>query len=149
MGFTSCQDEYFPTWWTQYPLRVPMLVAWASGRYAQRCENEADETIARRAIKSLQGWLPCDADIVTNELLGWYTHNWQQDPFSRGAYSYPGLGGIEAAEQLASSLESTLFFAGEATTTNGHFGTVHGAIGTGERAANEIITALKSKTHQE
>jgi monoamine oxidase len=35
-------------------------------------------------------------------------------------------------------LEDTLFFAGEATNTEGHQGTVHGAIATGLRAAQEI-----------
>ncbi len=33
----------------------------------------------------------------------------------------------------------TLFFAGEATNSDGHHGTVHGAIATGARAACEIL----------
>jgi tetratricopeptide (TPR) repeat protein len=35
-----------------------------------------------------------------------------------------------------------LFFAGEATNTNGHTGTVHGTIATGRRAAREVIDGL-------
>jgi monoamine oxidase len=33
----------------------------------------------------------------------------------------------------------TLFFAGEATLTNGHAATVHGAVESGRRAADEIL----------
>ena len=40
---------------------------------------------------------------------------------------------------LAQPVEDTLFFAGEATDTSGHTGTVHGALATGERAAQLIL----------
>jgi monoamine oxidase len=40
------------------------------------------------------------------------------------------------------SPEDTLFFAGEATDTTGHNGTVHGAIASGHRAANQILRTL-------
>jgi len=36
-------------------------------------------------------------------------------------------------------VEDTIFFAGEATNTEGHHGTVHGALATGIRAAREIL----------
>jgi monoamine oxidase len=34
----------------------------------------------------------------------------------------------------------TLFFAGEATDFSGHNGTLHGAIGSGQRAATELLS---------
>ena len=40
---------------------------------------------------------------------------------------------------LARSIDNTLFFAAEATDTAGHDGTVHGAIASGRRAAQEIL----------
>jgi hypothetical protein len=49
------------------------------------------------------------------------------------------VGGLEAARVLAEPIEKTLFFAGEATDFAGHFGTVHGAISSGVRAAMEIL----------
>jgi len=52
-----------------------------------------------------------------------------------------GVGGIDAPEQLAKSLDNKLYFAGEATDVNGHWGTVHGAISSGLRVAGEIIDA--------
>ena len=41
------------------------------------------------------------------------------------------------------SLDRTLFFAGEATDTSGHNGTVHGAIASGYRAANEVLQKMR------
>lgn len=76
-------------------------------------------------------------------LEAFYTHNWQADKFSTGAYSYIPVGGIDASEALARPIEDTLFFAGEATNTEGHQGTVHGAIATGLRAAREIIAVAR------
>ena len=69
-------------------------------------------------------------------------HDWSDDPFSRGAYSYIKVGGLSARAALASPVEKTLFFAGEATATDGQGGTVNGALVTGERAAREAATAL-------
>ncbi len=68
-----------------------------------------------------------------------YVHDWQADPFSRGAYSYAKVGGDGAQRALTEPLERTLFFAGEATDYYGHHGTVHGAIASGQRAAAEIL----------
>ena len=72
-----------------------------------------------------------------------YVHDWQTDPFSRGAYSYGKVGAVEAQRELGSPVENTLFFAGEATDTSGNNGTVHGAIASGYRAAGEIIQASR------
>jgi monoamine oxidase len=73
-----------------------------------------------------------------------YMHDWQADPFSRGAYSYAKVGADGAHAALASPVGNTLFFAGEATDTGGHNGTVHGAIASGERAAAEILTSISA-----
>jgi monoamine oxidase len=72
-------------------------------------------------------------------LEGAYFHDWQCDPFSRGAYSYGRVGADGAQEELAKSVDNTLFFAGEATASPGSNGTVHGAMASGYRAAREIL----------
>jgi uncharacterized protein with NAD-binding domain and iron-sulfur cluster len=41
---------------------------------------------------------------------------------------------------LAEPISDTLFFAGEATNTEGNAGTMHGAIQTGYRAAEEVLS---------
>jgi monoamine oxidase len=75
-------------------------------------------------------------------LTGFWMHDWLGDPYSRGAYSYPIVGGGDAAKVLARPIKRTLFFAGEAIDTEMRSGTVHGAIGSGRRAAEAAIRAL-------
>ena len=62
------------------------------------------------------------------------------DPFSLGAYSYVKVGGEGCQKTLGAPIENTLFFAGEATDTSGNNGTVHGAIASGKRATQEILS---------
>ena len=69
-------------------------------------------------------------------------HDWQADPFSRGAYSYAAVGGMDAAKTLGTPVANTLYFAGEATNGDGYNGTVHGAIATGLRAAKELLQSF-------
>ena len=75
---------------------------------------------------------------------GVWTHNWELDPFARGAYSYQRVGGANATDMLARPLKRTLFFAGEATGTGGSTGTVDGAIGTGRRAAKQLMRVFST-----
>jgi monoamine oxidase len=74
---------------------------------------------------------------------GVWTHNWELDPFARGAYSYQRVGAANATDVLSRPLKGTLFFAGEATGTGGGTGTVDGAIATGRRAARQLVRALR------
>ena len=68
-----------------------------------------------------------------------YYHDWQQDTFARGAYSYVIVGGDNARRELAAPIDNTLFFAGEATDTQGETATVTGALQSGTRAAREAL----------
>ena len=75
-------------------------------------------------------------------LAGTFTHDWQSDPFARGAYSYAAVGGENAADELAKPIRKTLFFAGEATSSD-QTGTVAGAIESGWRAAKEALRSMR------
>lgn len=83
-----------------------------------------------------------DRRFVDRHLMRTFAHDWSRDPFSRGAYRYPLVGGSDAGIALARPLRSTLFFAGEATDAEGRNGTVHGAIASGHRAAAQVHRAL-------
>jgi len=139
MTFLFGNDKDFPTWWTIYPIEKPVLTAWSPADSAERLSQLSDEEICDRAIQSLARVLHVAVDRCCAELVAAYTHNWQTDPFSRGAYSYVASGGNEVQRELAAPLEKTLFWAGEATNFQGHHGTVHGAIASGYRAATEIL----------
>jgi monoamine oxidase len=139
MTFLFSGDEDFPTWWTLYPIEEPVLTAWSPADSAERLSKLNDQEICERAIQSLARVLHISLERCRTELVTAYTHNWQTDPYSRGAYSYVASGGSEAQRELAAPLNGTLFFAGEATNFQGHHGTVHGAIASGYRAAKEIL----------
>jgi monoamine oxidase len=54
-----------------------------------------------------------------------------------------GAGGIGAQQELARPIADRLFFAGEATESDGHHATVHGAFSSGVRVAEEILKLRK------
>ena len=142
LSFLQSMDADFPVWWTASPLRAPVMVAWSGGPSAARLARLAPDEIERRAVASLARHLPLSSQRVRGLLTGVWMHDWEHDPFARGAYSYQMVGGSDAPSVLARPLRSTLFFAGEAADPEGRTGTVHGAIATGRRAASQVIRAL-------
>jgi monoamine oxidase len=142
LGFLFTDDPQFPTWWTNNPLPIPVLTAWAAGRYGAALSGLSKQEIIHRAIKSLARIMGFSEQEVRKQMVDAFTHDWQTDPFSHGGYSYAAVGGIDAAKSLAKPVEETLYFAGEATNSDGYNGTVHGAIATGYRAAAELMQAV-------
>ncbi len=139
-SFFHSAHTAFPTFWTALPLRAPLLTAWIAGPKAARLSFASENEIVRQAVESLSvvfGGRP-QGDF---ELEAAYLHNWQTDPFARGAYSYPVAGGGDARDLLAKPLEDTLFFAGEATQEEA--ATVTGALQSGARAARELTRQLE------
>jgi monoamine oxidase len=129
----------FPTFWTQLPLRVPLITAWAGGPRAERLEGLCEDEIIQRALESLGSTFGVRAADM--ELESALAHDWGADPFARGAYSYVCVGGSGSRQSLASPIQATLFFAGEATSHDAP-GTVSGALEGGERAAHEACLAV-------
>lgn len=138
LTFVHAVAQTLPTWWSQFPVRAPLLAGWAGGTRADRLSLESDDALLDHAFESLSHIFRTSKSFLKQSLVEFYTHNWHKDPFSAGAYSYIPVGGLDAQGRLAQPLEDTLFFAGEATNTEGHHGTVHGAIATGLRAAHQI-----------
>jgi monoamine oxidase len=139
LAFLHAPDETIPTWWTQLPIQSPMLVGWTGGPRAERLLMGDEEKIFDAALDSLQHILGIARRDIENSLEDLYLYNWRADRHAGGAYSYVPVGATGAATELAKPVDGTLFFAGEATNTEGHTGTVHGAIQTGRRAAKELI----------
>ena len=121
------------------PEKLPIITGWAPFRCAERLSGKDRSFVIDHALQTLSGLLHTDSTQLAQWLEAAYFHDWQNDPFSRGAYSYGPVGADEAQRALASPLHNTLFFAGEATDTTGHNGTVHGAIASGVRAAREVL----------
>jgi monoamine oxidase len=138
-GFVLSRDAVMPTWWTLYPVCAPVLIGWAGGPAGARLAQLGEAAIVDRALEALARVVVMPRGRIEALLEGWYLHDWQADPFTRGAYSYVPVGGLAAAATLAQPVEDTLFQAGEATDTGGNTGTVHGALATGERAAQQVL----------
>ena len=124
------------------PQKLPIITGWAPFRSAERLSRQTREFVVQTSLMVLGGLLGCDPGKLQELLEEAYFHDWQSDPFSRGAYSYGKVGSDGAQQALASPIENTLFFAGEATDVTGNNGTVHGAIASGYRAAGEILQTL-------
>jgi monoamine oxidase len=139
MSFLFSDDEWFPTWWTAMPAEAPMITGWAPFLSAQRLSGKSSSFVVMRGLETLSRLLNVSVENLESLLQGAYFHDWQSDPFSRGAYSYGKTNADGAHEALRAPLENTLFFAGEAMDTGGNNGTVHGAIASGYRAVEEIL----------
>jgi monoamine oxidase len=142
MTFLFSSDPVFPTWWTLAPLESPVLTGWAPADAAERLSKLGDPEICEQAVQALARVLHIPVEQCRKELVQAFTHNWQTDPYSCGAYSHVAVGGSEVQREFAAPLQNTIFFAGEATNFQGHHGTVHGAIASGYRAADEILSSL-------
>lgn len=140
-GFLFTDDPDFPTWWTSNPLPYPILTGWAAGRRAAAFTSNNEAQMVEQAVQSLGRILGTSPEDLREMMETAFVHDWQADPFSRGAYSYAVSGGADAARALAAPVAQTLFFAGEATNFEGHNGTVHGAMASGLRAAQEVANA--------
>ena len=134
VAFFHVPQAAFPTFWTPLPMRVPLLTAWAGGPKAARLTGRSSAFLLDEALASVHAAF----GNAAGRPEAVYLQDWQQDPFSRGGYSYVLVGGEGAREELAAPLRGTLYFAGEATDRD-EAGTVAGALRSGTRAAREIL----------
>lgn len=138
-GFLLSQEQFFPTWWTTLPIRAPLLTGWSAGPHADALKGFSREEIITCAIRDLSKILNVKLKEICGLLEAANFHDWSSDPFVRGAYSYVPANALWAREILARPVSNTLFFSGEASELQGHSATVHGAIASGKRAAQQII----------
>ena len=135
---SSCGDGAFPTLWTQFPIRANTLVAWAGGPVAARLASASVDELKSLALGCAVRYFG-NAGAVETAFESAYLHDWQNDPYARGAYSYVLTGGERAHAALAAAVDGRIWFAGEATAEDPEGGTVAGALESGSRAAREIL----------
>jgi monoamine oxidase len=133
LSFLFAPQQNPPTWWTTSPKTSAMLTGWLAGR---KLNGFRVSDLPETGLDALTGILHAD---VRQHMSYWRQHDWQTDTYSLGAYSYVPKGAMQASEQLSVPVERTLFFAGEHTDTTGHWGTVHGALDSGYRAASQLL----------
>jgi monoamine oxidase len=138
-GFLMTGQPPFPVWWISRPPPAPVVTGWAGGRNARALAHLRGAARVDAAVAALAAALDVDVGRLRQDVRGGFSHDWLADPFASGAYSYAGVGGSEAGDELAVPIDGTIFFAGEATESNGDNGTVHGAIASGRRAARRAL----------
>jgi monoamine oxidase len=136
VSFLLAPESTPPTWWTTSPRPSSMLTGWIAGRKARQVEMAA---LPETGLATLTEILGISLEDGKKHVVRWHLHDWQLDPRSLGAYTYVPRGAVHASDELAVPVEATLFFAGEHTDTSGHWGTVHGALRSGYRAANQVL----------
>lgn len=145
LGFLLPEDRmpgpHFNVFWTGFPSVAPVLTAWIGGPSAAAFDELDDHAIAHIACGDLARIFDLSRETVLDELASHHLHNWQRDPLARGAYSWVPAGAVDASARMAEPVGNTLFFAGEHTDTTGHWGTVHGALRSGLRAARQLTAA--------
>lgn len=143
-SFLFTRGEPFRTWWTPLPNGAPLVTAWVAGPASASVPQDAQPSSASEAIlhsclSTLAKVFEVHCQLLRDWLVSWHTHNWQLDPWALGAYSYAPAGAADASEKMTSPVADTLYFCGEHTDISGHWGTVHGAVRSGLRAAEQVL----------
>jgi monoamine oxidase len=131
-------DAPIPTWWSQLPDKIPMLTGWLGGPSVD--DMTASEIgLQDIALQSLSYILGCTDKTLRQNIPAVNVKNWRHDPFALGAYSYATTDTKDALEILQTSVDNTIYFAGEAIYAGPHTGTVEAALVSGRDAALKLL----------
>jgi monoamine oxidase len=142
VSFIHAGDGAFPVYWVQSRGDVHQLTAWAGGLHARSLAGQPLDVLAGRAIDGFARLVAIPRARLEAAIVAHHHHDFDADPFARGAYSYLRVGGRDAARVLAKPLADRLYFAGEATDPD-LAGTVTGALRSGARAAQQILATIE------
>lgn len=131
----DCEENRgrFSFWIDHDPARdIPVLGGYASSRWAAWADLElSDEEITSAACESLKAMFG-PFDVMPDVTV---ISRWLSDPYSRGSYSYCDYRSSKKDRVvLAEPVMDRVYFAGEACHPR-DYGTVHGALKSGERTA--------------
>jgi monoamine oxidase len=132
------------TWWTAMPEESPIITGWAGGAKAETLQkrlrtSDDPDVLLTLCLRTLSAAFGMSERALARRLTSWHAHDWSTDDHARGAYSYVPAGALDASDKMSIPVAGTLYFAGEHTDTSGHWGTVHGALRSGLRAARQIL----------
>lgn len=134
-------------WWPAAHMTrdAGVIIAYATAARARALDalDEAEAiAVGLRELQTLLG-----RDDLAQRCVAARRVAWSADPFAYGGYAHVPPGAAATRRILAAPEGSTLFFAGEATVYDSNPQTVHGAIESGWRAADEALAAYSSSTH--
>ncbi len=129
-------DGLVLAWWPVYSEQGAVLMGYTGGPAAPVLAALGNEAAIKQGLAEVTALF---GNVAGETFVRGQLVDWSSDPWARGGYSYAPVGAGDARAVLAAPVAHTLFFAGEATCVNGHAATVHGAIESGWRAAEEIL----------
>src|SRR5205814_9147841 len=77
MSFLFSRDEFFPTWWTTMPKKLPMITGWAPFRSAQRLVGLKRSHIIEQSLRTIESLLAVRFDELESQLQAAHLHDWQ------------------------------------------------------------------------
>ena len=114
------------------------LVSGESCRILNGLYKEDKEKFLERVLNELNEGLKLNSREIYEKFDDVLWFNWTEMEFIGGGYTYSAVNEGNIRNTLRGNVDERLFFAGEATAENGHFGTIHGAIESGFRVADGI-----------
>ena len=113
-GFLFARPLRFSTCCTSQPNQAPRLTGWAGGHAAaaRLASHKAlgKATVENRALEDLSTLFSMSKRDRRTHRVSSYYHDWQSDPWSRGAYSYARADSLPAADAMSQPLGlDTLF----------------------------------------
>lgn len=112
------------------------LIIWFAADKAKENQAKNPELLVDEVLNKLSQRYP---DCTRQNLEKATCTNWSTDPYTKGAWSYLPVGSTMGAVHEFSKPEGKVYFAGEHTSP--FMGSMHGAIESGQRVANQILGA--------
>jgi monoamine oxidase len=122
------------------PFGRPQIEVYFAGGLAAELEAKGEEAFFDYAAFELTGLFGND---FAKRIRPIRVHQWGQDPFALGSYSFALPGFADCRAVLAAPVDNRLFFAGEACSPH-DFSTAHGGFLTGVAAADQVIAVRHS-----
>lgn len=115
-----------------------IMTGWAAGDHADLLLAMSETSRFNYSLEQLKKRL----SNFTLTPVAAISYDWQADPFSLGAYSFPKAGMPCTAQQdISKPLAETVFWAGEAYSAE-NFASVSGAYDTAKEAAQQILSSF-------
>lgn len=135
-------DQELPTWWTKPTGTDVLLTGWLGGPKAKSPDYDSPQKIKPIALNSLANIFQLDVETLQSKLKAFRFVNWNQNPFTVGAYTFNLLETHHARQLLRKGVHQTIFFAGEGLYEGSALGTVEAALHSGKEVAREIVASL-------
>ncbi len=155
-----CPFGFLPEIWaTKYPSQggkeaegggKVAMVGFVAGDRAEALARLPEDEVVACSLAQLDEMFasPIDRKPASSAFHSCVIKNWSEEPFIRGAYSYPSTARAGDRAALAQPVGSSLFFAGEATHEAVN-PCMQGALETAERAVGQVMKSLDVRRRAE